>query len=71
MKHEGLMYKSAGVIFVILLIAYPSKERKEEQIEHVQYCERVVAYEDTKHLPDGEILGHRNYDDRYCNKENN
>lgn len=68
--NELTMYRMAGLIFTLLVVvAYLDQD--EPKVEHVQYCERVKAYEETKHLQQGDILGHRNYKNINCNKENN
>ena len=64
-KNELPMYRMAGIIFTFLfIVAYLDQD--EPNAEHIQYCERVAAYEETKHLQQGDILGHRNYEDRNC-----
>lgn len=67
MAHENElpMYRMAGIVFIILFISAYG-EQNEPNVEHTQYCERVQAYEDTKHLNNSDVLGHRNFENRNC-----
>lgn len=63
----GTIYVAFAVLFGTLVVV-KSKDIDIQQIEHIEYCERVEAYEATKHLPEGEIQGHRNFKEIDCNE---
>lgn len=57
-------YFIAFFILVVLLIA----DHDHVDVEHIEYCERVEAYEATKHLPEDDIQGHRNFKEIDCHE---
>lgn len=65
MQTEFKVITAACGIFCITLILTMMGLPEEPTIN--EYCERVALYEQTKHLPERDILGHRNFKERQCN----
>lgn len=65
MQAEHKVITAAVGLFCIVLI-FALKALPSEPV-HDGYCERVALYEQTKHLPERDILGHKNYEGRRCN----
>ena len=49
----------AAVICVATMMPTPERVKNEWRTRH--YCDLVSLYEQTKHLPDGQVKGHKAY----------